>query len=161
MCPSIKKFIVHFETRHRRQSSLPTGFCWVGQRGRFCINFWQRWNEHLGSSDAAVRRLSEAVMVLEQEYRRFLRFGATKQEFDRAKANILNAYKRVLEGANTRESSYLVSVLSGCIKGKSVFSTPSVDYDIVVNALDIMTPESVDTKWMSQHYFGLHKEFER
>jgi len=93
--------------------------------------------------DAIAGKLEEAIMVLEQEFRRLLTFGITMSEFEETKAVVLNAYERSAAGAETRESSNLASALSDSVNARSVFSSPEVNLDIVSDALATLTPERV------------------
>ena len=93
-------------------------------------------------------RLEEAIMLLEQEFRRFLTFGITQAEFDESKANFLNKYERQVQGADTQESSALAAELVNSINSRKVVSAPQEDLRIVSEALDVLTPEQVHSSFI-------------
>ena len=88
-------------------------------------------------------RLEEAVMVLEQEFRRAMEFGFTQSELDEVKSIILNAYEQAVESATTRESTDLAQQLVDSVNGRRVFSSPEENLRIIEKALTAMTPERV------------------
>ena len=88
-------------------------------------------------------RLEEGIMVLEQEFRRFMEYGIVQSELDEAKANVLNGYEENVERADTRTSSGVADQLSQSINDRRVLSTPEQDLQIILNALDELTLERV------------------
>ena len=98
--------------------------------------------------DAVEGQFEDAVEVLEQEFRRFIKYGLTRQEYEEAKAVYLNAFERAVEGADTRESSSLANSLSSSVNSRSVFSTPEENLEIVIAAFDSLTPELVHEEFL-------------
>lgn len=88
-------------------------------------------------------RWGEAVMVLEQEYRRALEHGFTYSEFLEAKAYIMNYYEEQVESAPTRQSDYLASQLVDTVNWRRVFSTPEEELRIAQKGFKTMSLDSI------------------
>jgi zinc protease len=99
--------------------------------------------------DAVEGRLEDAVMVLEQEFRRFVKYGVTEQEFDEAKAILLNEYQSDVDGAQTRLSSDLADSLVSSINGRFVFATPEENYEIAAAAIEELSAALVHEDFLS------------
>jgi zinc protease len=94
-------------------------------------------------------RLVDAVVVLEQELRRFVTYGLTQQEFDEAKETFLDEFQSDMDGARTRTSSDLADSLVSSVNGRSVFATPEENYAIAAAALAELTATRVHEDFLS------------
>ncbi len=82
-----------------------------------------------------------AVAVLEQEYRRALKFGFTQSELDEVKANTINSYEQAVKKKSTRSSESIATGLVNSINDNSVYTSPEEDLRIASKALDGLTKE--------------------
>jgi zinc protease len=107
---------------------------------------WGRWLEllHLdGSARIRDGRFLEAAPILEQEWRRFLRFGPTVTEMDVARAKVQARLDEAVARASTRMSSALASDLVESVKDNSAFLSPAQERAFYQPLLLTLTAEEV------------------
>lgn len=81
------------------------------------------------------------VAVAEQELRRALQFGFTKEEMQKTIAETLNSYEQAVLSAPKRSSQTLSSLIVSTITGHEVFTSPEEDLRLAKLALDNLTPQ--------------------
>lgn len=107
--------------------------------------------------DAQVRpgRALDAIPILEQELRRFLRFGPTVTEMDALRADILARLDEAVAKAATRPNAALAGQLVSSVKKRRVFTAPAQDRERLVPILKALTAEEVRTavaaSWTGGH----------
>lgn len=97
-----------------------------------------------GSIDATAAddRWKEIVPIIEQEFRRAMRFGFTEAEIAEAKSNTLNFYEQAVKQKSTRRSEGIAIALVNTINDDKVFSTPETNLEIAKAQLEGITAES-------------------
>ena len=85
----------------------------------------------------------ESVAVLEQELRRFRKFGPSKSELDIAVANIKAGLKQAIERKSTRSNKRLATALYTAVKYGTVFQTPEQNEKLVLSLLSEVRLEDV------------------
>ena len=88
-------------------------------------------------------RMEDALILLEQEFRRSREFGFLQSEIDLVIANMLNAYEEAVERKDTRESFDIADTLVDTINGRRVYSSPEENLRVAKEAFNVMTPELV------------------
>lgn len=83
----------------------------------------------------------ECVAIAEQELRRALQFGFTKEEMQKAIAKTLNSYEQAVLSAPKRSSKNLSSLIVSTITDHEVFTSPEEDLRLAKLALDNLTPQ--------------------
>ena len=98
----------------------------------------------IGSVDVSVAddRWEDAVPVLEQEFRRALKFGFTRAEIAEIKANILNTYEQAVRTKDTRRSDGIATGFVRTINEERVLTSPETDLELVSSALENITSET-------------------
>lgn len=84
---------------------------------------------------------AQCVTVAEQELRRALQFGFTKEEMQEAIAETLNSYEQAVLCAPKRTSKTLSSLIVTTITNHEVFTSPQEDLRLAKLALDNLTPQ--------------------
>ena len=97
----------------------------------------------IGSVDVTVTkdRLDDAVVVLENEFRRASEHGFTAAELAEAKANVLNYFEQQVANRESRLSNDLATEIVQSINSESVLSSPETDLEVAREILGGMTPD--------------------
>ncbi|GAA5483445.1 M16 family metallopeptidase [Haloferula sargassicola] len=104
----------------------------------------------VGSVDVTVTdgRLDEAVVVLENEFRRAKEHGFTEAELAEAKANILNYYQQQVANRDSRRSDELSSMIVTAINERDVLSSPETDLEVLQGFLGDITPKDCHSAFL-------------
>jgi len=84
---------------------------------------------------------AEALAVGEQELRRALEHGFHEAELREVVAGYVNSLEQAVKRSSTRRSSGLANQIANSIVQKEVFTHPEADRDLLVPALEKITPE--------------------
>lgn len=97
----------------------------------------------IGSVDVTVTdgRLDDAVVVLENEFRRALEHGFTVAELAEAKANLLNFHEQQVANRESRRSDTLATLIARTLNDRSVLSSPETDLEVARAILKDITPK--------------------
>lgn len=87
-----------------------------------------------------------ALEAVEREQRRFVQFGVTDQELQRAITDTRTALQNAVAAAATRSTPALAGGLLGAVNGDAVFTTPQTNLDLFNTAVEGLTPAMVQAE---------------
>lgn len=97
---------------------------------------------------------NKTIETAEQELRRALEYGFTKDEVEEVGSIVLNQFEQEKKKAPTRKSKDLSDLLVQTLGKREVFTSPEYDFDIVKEAIETMTPTIVhkafEDAWASE-----------
>ena len=83
-----------------------------------------------------------ALPTIEQELRRAILHGFTKQELEQAKARLIRRPQQAVKTASSRKTTELASALAKHLHDYSVFATPEDNLKILQQYLEKITPQT-------------------
>ncbi len=87
-----------------------------------------------------------ALEAAEREQRRFVQFGVTDQELQRAITDTRTALQNAVSAAATRSTPALAGALVNSVNADTVFSTPQTNLDLFNRAVEGLTPAMVQAE---------------
>ena len=87
-----------------------------------------------------------ALETAEREQRRFVQFGVTDQELQRAITDTRTSLQNAVAAAATRSTPALAGALANSVNNDTVFTTPQTNLDIFNAAVEGLTPAMVQAE---------------
>ena len=87
-----------------------------------------------------------ALEAAEREQRRFVQFGVTDAELQRAITDTRTSLQNAVSAAATRSTPALASALINSVNGDNVFTTPRTNLDLFNRAVEGLTPAGVQAE---------------
>jgi zinc protease len=107
------------------------------------------------SAKSSPENWENALVLMEQELRKALRFKFTVPELDRVKKDYIASLKTMAQKAGTRNTRQLARQIIGSVNSNQVFMSPKQILDLYLPIIENLTPASVHEAfretWLQHH----------